>query len=317
MQEMDPERLLKGKGEDARVQIAQLVGQSLANDDLAKSDQRASEMFARALVQDAVERVRCELSKAIRHAKHLPRELALKLAHDVDAVSCPFLEVTEVFSDSELQQLLLTITRGASIAIAQRSRMSESLAQSLAQSGDSIVAETLLENPTAPMTEPVCHTLMDRFASENWVLDKMALRDDLITEIAIKLTAQVSVAMREKLVNTYRLPRHTEPLADEAETGAVLQIIRKTAGKDLIEAARVLMRENRLTPQLLQLALQKDERAFLEAGFSVLSGRSMEHVRSVINRAGPDAIIQLLRKVDIPEEMHGGFQQGIELLRSK
>ena len=134
-------------------------------------------MLARALIDDAIESVRSELSKAIAHAKHLPRDLALKLAHDVDAVACPFLEATEVFS---WQQLVLTISRGAQNAMARRSSMSEEIAGLLAEVGESMVAETLIENPSAPMTKPVCFTLMDRFASEIWVLDKLAHRDDLV-----------------------------------------------------------------------------------------------------------------------------------------
>ena len=75
---------------------------------------------------------------------------------------------------------------------------------SLAEVGDSIVTETLIENPAAPMTRSVCHTLMDRFSSEVWVLDKLAHRDDLISEIAIKLTTIVSATAREKLECAFR-----------------------------------------------------------------------------------------------------------------
>ena len=315
MQAFDPESLLSGKDEQARVLIAQRVGSSLADDALSEVDRRAAELLARSLVRDAIERVRCELSKAIRHAKYLPRDLALKLAHDVDSVSCPFLEVTEVFTDSDWQLLILTISRGALVAVARRSQMSEGIATMLAELGDSVVAETMFENPAAPMTEPVCHILMDRFALEIWVLDKMASREDLVPEIAVMLTAHVSSAVRDKLVETYKLPRdNTQALVDEAETGALLRIIKMTPERDLIEVARSLNKENKLTPALLKMTLQECE-TFLEAGFSVLSGRSLEHVRSVMLRAGPDVVTQLLIKAGIPQEMHEVFQEGIEEMR--
>ena len=221
MQQLAPDSLLTGKDEEACVQIAQRVGLHLCDEILSETDRRAAELLARALADDAIESVRVELSKAIGHAKHLPRDLALKLAHDVDSVACPFLEVTEVFSDSDWQQLILTISRGACAAVARRTPMSEGIANSLAQIGDSIVTETLIENPAAPMTKSICHTVMDRFSSEIWVLDKLASRDDLISEIAIKLTTIVSAAAREKLQNTYKLPDFTEPVAAEAETEAV------------------------------------------------------------------------------------------------
>ena len=77
MQELEPESLLSDKLEDARIQIAGRVGDSLSVDDLATADRRAAELLARALADDAIERVRSALSHAIRHAKHLPRDLAL------------------------------------------------------------------------------------------------------------------------------------------------------------------------------------------------------------------------------------------------
>lgn len=317
MQQLNTDSLLKGKDEDARVLIAQRVGQSLTTEGLAQSDLRAAELLAQALLEDAIERVRCELSKAVRHAKHLPRNLALKIAHDVDSVSCPFLEVTEVFTDSDWQQLLLTISRGARVAVASRSQMSESMIRMLAELSDSVVAQTLIENPAAPMTEPVCDTLMDRFASETWVLDRLALRDDLVRDIAIKLTMQVSAAMQEKLASTYKLPGYTEPLADDVETGAVLQIIKKAPDKDLVEIAKTLKNEGKLKSALILKAMQEGETPFMEAGLSVQSERSLEHVRSVIMRAGPDAMTQLLTRANIPVEMHDEFQEAFLLLRQK
>jgi uncharacterized protein (DUF2336 family) len=317
MQQLDTDSLFKGKDEDARVLIAQRVGQSLTTEDLAQSDLRAAELLARALLDDAIERVRSEFSKAVRHAKHIPRDLALKLAHDVDSVSCPFLEVTEVFTDSDWQQLLLTISRGARVAVASRSQFSEGMVTMLAELSDSVVAQTLIENPAAPMTESVCDTLMERFASETWVLDRLALRDDLVRGIAIKLTTQVSAAIREKLASTYKLPGYTEPLADEAETGAILQIIKKAPDKDLVEIAKTLKKEGKLTSALIHKALKEGETPFMEAGLSVQSERSLEHVRSVIIRAGPDAVTQLLTRANIPVEMHDEFQEAFLILRQK
>ena len=133
MQALNPDSFLNGKDEETRMLIAQRTGSCLGNDVLPEADRRAAEILAHGLAEDTIERVRCALSKAIRHAKHLPRHLALKLAHDVDSVSCPFLEVTEVFSDGDLQQLLLTISRTAQVAVARRQLMTESLTVSLAE----------------------------------------------------------------------------------------------------------------------------------------------------------------------------------------
>ena len=317
MQQLAPDSLLTGKDEDACVHIAQRVGLNLCDEVLSEAARRAAELLARALADDAIENVRIALSKAIGRAKHLPRDLALKLAHDVDSVACPFLQVTEVFSDSDWQQLILTISRGACAAVARRTPLSESIANSLVQAGDSIVTETLIENPTAPMTKSICHTIMDRFALEIWVLDKLASRDDLISEIAVELTTIVSAVARKKLETTYKLTDFAEPVAAEAETGALLQIVKKTPKADLIAISEKLQKRGRLKPILVLKALQENHLDFLEAALSVLAGRSLEHVRSVILRAGSDAVKQLLGKAQIPDLMHEDFWKEIEIVREK
>ncbi len=315
MEILETHNLVNSQGEEARAQIAERTGSSLAHDDISETDRRAAELIARVLAEDAIERVRIELSKAIRHAEHLPRDLALKLAHDVDSVACPFLEVTDVFSEGDWQQLILTISRNAQVAVARRSSITESIAQSLAELGDNVVAETLVKNPRAPMTEPVCHTLMDRFASEGWVLELLAARDDLIAEIAVILTSRVSDSMREKLANTYRLRDFTEPLVAEAEISAILKTVKQASAEDLIETMEALRAAGKLTPLLLQAALRERRLGFIEAALSVTASRSLEHVRSVIHRAKLDAVAQLLKRARIPDVMHADFWHEIEAIR--
>jgi len=317
MKNLDTRILVNGQGEEARAQIAQRTGSNLARDDISEADRRAAELIARVLAEDAIERVRIELSKAIRHAKHLPRDLALKLAHDVDSVSCPFLEVTEVFSEGDWQQLVLTISRSAQVAVARRSSITGSIAESLAELGDSVVAETPVENPWAPMTEPVCRILVDRFMSEIWVLDKLAVRDDLIAEIAVLLISRVSEAVREKLADSYGLRDFTEQLAAEAEVAAILKTVKQGSAEDLVEIVEALRAAGKLTPLLILVALRDRRLDFIEAALSANAARSLEHVRSVSRRASLDAVTQLLKRAQIPDVMHADFWNEIEAVRQK
>jgi uncharacterized protein (DUF2336 family) len=196
---------LNGKSEAALVQIAQRTGQILAEETISLVDRRAAEEIAHALAMQALERVRHELSLAIRNAKTLPKKLALQLAHDVDAVAIPFLELTEVFSDSEWRSLILTISRRARIAVAQRESISEAIALPLAELGDGDVVRVLIENPKAPMGGGVCPIILKRFETDTEILDHLAQREDLLTDIVVELISLVSEAMRRKLESRYRI----------------------------------------------------------------------------------------------------------------
>ncbi len=310
-------QLLEGKDDGARCEIARRVGERLAVTDISDVDRRAAETLARVLTADAIERVRHALSETVRHAPLLPKDIALKIAHDVDAVAAPFLEITEVFSDSDWQQLVLTLSRGALVAVSGRSSMPEFLALRLAELGDSVIAGPLLENPATPMTKPVCHTIIDRFEAEMWVLDKLADRGDLIADIAVALTLKVSRMAREKLMQTYDLEIFAGTVMSDAETASLVQLVTKTDGDNMLALARRLKQEHKLTPGLTLAALRSGSLEFCEAALSLLSESRFEHVRSVILRADAATVIRLLAKAGVPEDARDEFWTEIEAARAR
>ncbi|MCC7045994.1 MAG: DUF2336 domain-containing protein [Alphaproteobacteria bacterium] len=308
---------MAGKDELARAAIAQRAGERLASDDLAAADRQAAEALARMLAADAIERVRRALSMAVRHARHLPRDIAMKIAHDIDSVACPFLEVTEVFSESDWQQLVLTISRSALVAVARRKQMHKSLASALAEIGDLPVAHALVDNASAPMTERVCAALMDRFGAETALLDRMAQRQDLVAEIVMKLTAKVAGAAREKLLRRYNMPDHTEMLGAEAESIAVIGVIRQTPSTGLAALIRTMRREGKLTDLLLLNAARHDLIAFLAAALSDRTTMRMEQVTTVLLHAGAAAVVKLLKQARVPQTLHDDFWTALAAARGR
>ncbi len=309
--------LLEGKDDNARMQIARRVGSRIALGHLPDAERLAAEALARDLVNDAIECVRQGLSSAVRHAKYLPRDIALKIAHDIDSVACPFLEVTEVFSDAEWQQLVLTISRGARIAVARRTSMTDGLALALAELGDSMVAESLVENPAAPVTSTVCDALIERFETSTWVLDKLAEREGLVEAIAIKLYAKISGAAREKLSQSYGLPDYTELIGAEAESTAILRLVRNTPESRLPILAGNLREERNLTNSLLLMALRKGLIAFFEVAVSHLSGVPLTKVRNAVWHGGLDPVTELFGQAGIHRAVHEEYWEALQHARRK
>ena len=95
----DPPDHLSSMDDGTRRRIARRVGEQLSLENLPDAERLAGEALARELVADMVALVRIEFAKAVRNAKYLPKDIALKIAHDVGSVACPFLEITEVFSE--------------------------------------------------------------------------------------------------------------------------------------------------------------------------------------------------------------------------
>ena len=193
--------------------------------------------------------------------------------------------------------------------------MREAIAQGLSGIGDAMVVDNLIGNPDAPMTKPVCETLLDRFETEVEVLDKLAVRDDLVADIVVKLTARVSEAAREKLHRTYSIPGTLDPVVEEAAVGAIIELLKETAEEDLMIVVQTLKADNKLTPTVLLRALEAGHQNFLEIGLEVLSGRTADHVRSVVRRADEGAVAQLLGRAEIPTSMHSDFWDSINAQR--
>jgi uncharacterized protein (DUF2336 family) len=311
----DLHSLLADKDEDARVQIAHRVGDVLSVEDLPDAERLAAEALARELVSDAIERVRRELSIAVRRSKFLPRDVALKIAHDVDSIACPFLETTDVFSEGDWQQLVLTISRGARIAVARRASMSEGLALLLVENGDSVVAETLVENTAAPITAVVGHALIERFQDSAWVLDKLAERSGLGIELAVQLLSKVSDAAREKLSKTYNLRDFTDPVAADAELAALLPLVRETPETRLSAVVESLRREKKLTHYFLLMALRAGLLEFFEVAVAALSNSRLEHIRTLVLRGGALPMIDLLTRCRVPQALHGDFWDALQTAR--
>jgi uncharacterized protein (DUF2336 family) len=316
MQPYAVESLLSGKDEHARSAIARRVGERLTLGELDEADRKAAEALAKALAADAVERVRAALSLSVRHAKYLPRPIALKIAHDVDSVACPFLETTEVFSEADWQQLVLTISHSALVAVARRASMPESLAVSLAELGDQQVAATLVANAAVPMTVRVCGTLIDRFQAVPAIMDGLAARPDLLAEVAVQLTTKVSAAVRAKLEQRYGLPDHTAAVVGEAEGGALLAIVRRTPPEEMPALALALRREGKLGDMLLLQAAGETLTTFVAAALAERAGVRLEQAEGVLLHAGARAVVELLRKAGIADTLHDAFWAALSRARS-
>ena len=313
MKDIELSDLLLEKNENALIKIARGVGQYLTAENVPPAERQAADALARHLVKDAIERVRRELSNAVKHSKYLSRDVAFSIARDVDSVACPFLEVTEVFLEDDWQELVVTISRGARIAVATRTSISEGLAIALTQSGEADVARTLVENDAAPVTTAVCQALIRQFEISPCVLDKLADRTDLSPEIAAELIAKVSAAAGEKLSKLHNLPDHIAPITFEAEIASILRLIRKTPETRLLGLVHRLQQENKLTHQLIMAALRDNCLAFFEAALSMLSGQRLQKVRSAVRYGEAGSLTALLSQAGVPLSIHpdiwGSLQQ--------
>ncbi len=317
MADIDVNPLMDGREESERVEIARRVGAQLSTESLSESDRKAAEALAWFLVEDSILRVRVALSNAVKNARFLPKDLALKIAHDVDDVACPFLSVTEVFSDEDWEALVKTISEGALAAVAARLSMSEGLAIAVARESDIRAAGALIDNLKAPMTIPVCDPLIEKHGDITDVMDKLSERPDLHPEIAMKLLGKVSAVAKEKLVSEHGKADHLAPVVAEADIDSIVNLVKQTSTSRLGNVASQLHQDNKLDHTLLLAALRNGAVDFFASAMALLTDGDLLKIKRAVRLDGPQALGGLLKQADIPLSIHGDFWQALEQARSR
>ena len=133
------------------------------------------------LARDSAVKVRAILADEIKHLDCVPRDVALRLARDLDyLVSAPILEYSPLLSDNDLIEIIACgQVQHALTAIARRQPLSENVSDVLVQSLDVSAVAALLVNPDAKIRKDT----LDRIVAEaeeieSWHLP-LALRADL------------------------------------------------------------------------------------------------------------------------------------------
>ena len=290
-----------------RAFLAQGLAKRLDERDAPLSDRRAAETLARELAGDAIEVVRRELSKAVRENRFLPRDIAMKIARDVDSVACPFLEVTEVFSEADWQTLILNASTPGRVAISRRVRLSEPMVNTLAEVGDAEVAEALLENHHAPIKRHGFTILIQRFPDSPSVLERMVARKWLPADVAVALVSKVSEAAREQLAQRYGIVDFTDLTASEARGDEHLKVIQSAPAEEMLGYAESLNRTGELGPAFLLKALRMGMLEFVEHALALRAEIPVQSTRLLLRSGSRDAITRLCEKAGVPKSLWSDF----------
>ena len=115
------------------------------------------------LVQDAATRVRAAIAEAVKSVADAPRDLVLRLAHDLAVlVSDPIIRLSPVLTDADLLALLATPPNPATPAsIANRPGLSATLADAVLACADTRAIRALLANGSATLRDATLDAIVD------------------------------------------------------------------------------------------------------------------------------------------------------------
>ena len=310
----DIHTLIKGSNIEERALAAHKLCRNIDRADLSDEDRLQAHEILRVMANDAAELVRRALAVTLKQSNVVPRDVANKLARDVESIALPMLNFSPAFSDEDLAEIVRLGGPVRQVAIAKRPELSEAVTGALVEHGGEIAVQTVCANDNARFSDSMLQRAIDRFETSESVLAAMAYRRTLPMAVSERLIEMVSDQVRDHLINTQALsPQIALEIAMGAKERATLDIVDQAGrARDVKGFAAHLNERGSLTASLLLRALAHGHMAFFEHGVAELAGVPHHRTWLMIHDAGPLGLRAIYDRAGLPTRLFAAFRAGVD-----
>lgn len=309
----DIRTLVRGATEDERAAAAHKLCRRM-DAELCDPEREAAHQVLRLMAADTAERVRRALAVTLKTSSILPRDVALKLAHDVESVSLPILHNSPVFTDEDLAEIVRVSPAVKQLAVARRSSLGEPATAALVEHADEEAVKAACANDNALFSEAALRRACDRFAEVEGVTAAIAFRKVLPLSVGEKLVNLVSEQVRQHLVDRHALsPATALQITLGASERATVDLVDQAArAADMGAFVAHLRRQDRLTPSLLLRAVAHGHLSFFE--WSVAELAAVPHHRTwlMIHDAGALGLRAIYERASLPARLFPAFRAAVD-----
>lgn len=308
-------RLMKGNSVEDRAHATHKLCRRISVEELDGEEKEFAHQILGLLSKDAETLVRRAMAVTLKNSPNLPRDVALKLAQDVESVALPVLQSSPVFTNSDLVELVLNVSDEKQIAIAGRETLSTDVTTAIAEHGCKNAVVTMSANDGAEISERGFTATLERFKTDTDVHGALISREWIPPQIAEKMVSLVSGELFDHLVNQHELPPQ---LAIELASGA-----RERATLDLVEQAgrstnlqrfvQQLQMNGRLTPSMVMRALCLGHMSFVEWSIAELAGIPHSKAWLMLHDAGSLGLRTVFEHAGLPNGMFMPFKTAISV----
>lgn len=310
----DIRTLVKGATPDERALAARKLCATMDAAPLSDEDRALAADILRVMAADAAELVRKAIAEELKASHVVPRDVAVRLARDVESVCLPLLTFSPAFTDADLAEIVRLGGPVRQVAIAKRPELSRTVTDSLAEHGGERALVTACANPAADFGENALQRVMDRFEASERVLAAVAYRATLPLAVTERLIGMVSERVRDHLVSHHAVSAETAlSIATGAAERATVDIVDQ-AGRtaDVKGLVTHLHRERRLTASLLLRGLAHGHMTFFEWGVAELAGVPHHRTWLMIHDAGPLGLRAIYERAGLPARLFPAFRAAVD-----
>lgn len=286
-----------------KILLAKKVGQFLATEQ-ADVERRTVENVARVLAQDISEQVRGVLAYELRHCKKLSRDLAHKIATDIEEVSGPFLQATKVFTEDDLAALIPELADALRAWVARRTDLTETVIQVLVREGGETSLAALLRNDMVTLPERACDALIKKHGNNRRLMDHMGARKDLVLAVAQQVLDKVSEHFKALLVNHYLIgPSVASNIVDASAYEVMWRQIKDASTAQVHALVLDLKVNRRLTHQTTLEMAARGSMTFLESALALQTGQTIDSIKDKLSLRNPAEFVKLMKKAAVPDSL--------------
>jgi uncharacterized protein (DUF2336 family) len=318
LSEIDIRRLVKGAGPDERAAAAHRLCRAVERAALTPQDRAAAEGVIRVLASDAAELVRRALAVTLKTSDLLPRDVALRLAKDLESVALPVINASPVFTDEDLVEIVRAGAPIRQLAVAERATLSKRVTAAIAIFGAEDAVVAACANDNARFAEASLQRVIDRFGRSDRVTRAIAFRKTLPVRITEQLVTLVSDTVRQHLVEHHALKLETAlRLTTVTRERLTVDLVdQAAAATDFAGFAQHLHQSGRLNASLLLRALARGQMLFFEHALSELAGVAHHRTWLMIHDAGPLGFRAIYERAGLPSRLYPAFRSALDCWRA-
>jgi uncharacterized protein (DUF2336 family) len=314
----DIRTLVKGATPDERAVAAHKLCRTIDRFPLSDEDRIRAHEILRVMAADAAELVRRALAVTLKNSPVVPRDVALRLARDVESISLPFLSGSPAFTDDDLAEIVRLGGPVRQVVIAKRPRVSQTVTNAIVEHGVERAVEAACANDNADFAERTLDKVIERFEKSERVMSAVAYRNVLPLAVTEKLIELVGDQVRDHLLNHHSVSAELAlQIALGTKERATIDLVDQ-AGRspDVRNFVIHLNKNQRLTASLLLRALAHGHMTFFEWAVAELA--SVPHHRTwlMIHDAGPLGMRAIYDRAGLPARLYPAFRAGVDTFHS-
>ncbi len=296
--------LARQNSEQGRRELYRAIGDLFGNeaDVLNPNERRMMLDILRRLSRDVEIRVRAALAKRLAVRPDAPRDLIMMLARDAGEVAHDILVRSSVLRDPDLIELVRHHTWRHQMAVAIRNGIGEDVCRALAKTGNSDVVVALLNNRSAHISAETFSAIAEESRDVEAYQGPLVRREDLPRELAERMLAWVSAALRHEIVHNFEIDSADldDAIADAMHDVAAADSARGEGRDPSERLIEKLHAAGELTPAFAFGALQQGRIRLFELTLAKLAElRPVVLRRMLYETGGGGGLAMVCRALDI------------------